>query len=185
MQVMPNSTKVYYFGELAFYLSLACTLLFDNKRKDFPEQIVHHIATILLLSLSYVCNFTRVGTLVLWCHDVSDIFLESAKLCIYAKINVLPDILFALFGIVFFVSRLIYFPFWILDTTWNRSMAMFSAFPAYYLFNGLLFTLQILHVFWFYLIGKMAWGLVGGNEVEDTRSSAEEEDTAEEDNKTK
>ena len=28
------------------------TLLWDNKRKDFTEQIVHHIATLLLLCKS-------------------------------------------------------------------------------------------------------------------------------------
>ena len=71
LQVMPNSSKgkflpfyrnykkilVYYFAELSFYLSLAMTLLWDNKRKDFNEQIVHHIATLLLLSKSFLVPF--------------------------------------------------------------------------------------------------------------------------------
>jgi len=174
LQVMPNSSKVYYFAELSFYLSLAMTLLWDNKRKDFNEQIVHHIATLLLLSLSYVCNFTRIGTLVMWAHDISDIFLESAKLCVYAKKTTAADILFGLFAFAFFVSRLIYYPFWILDTTWNRSMTSFKPFTGYYVFNGLLFILQILHIIWFSLIVKMALGMLRGKEVEDTRSSDEE-----------
>ena len=29
-------------------------------------------------------------------------------------------------------------------------------FPSYYIFNGLLFILQVLHVIWFYMIAKMA-----------------------------
>ena len=98
---------VYYMAELSFYFSLACTLLIDNKRKDFNEQIIHHVATLALLGLSYVCNFTRIGALVMWCHDISDIFLESAKLCVYAKPTIakvpVADILFAIFGIIFFV----------------------------------------------------------------------------------
>ena len=102
-----NILLVYYMAELSFYFSLGCTLLIDNKRKDFNEQIIHHVATVSLLSLSYVCNFTRIGTLVMWCHDVSDIFLESAKLCVYAKPTIakvpVADVLFALFGIIFFV----------------------------------------------------------------------------------
>merc|ERR1711935_931678 len=104
LQAMPFSSKVYYFAELAFYLSLAMTLLWDNKRKDFTEQIVHHIATLLLLSLSYVCNFTRIGTLVMWAHDISDIFLESAKLCVYARKTTAADILFGLFACAFFLK---------------------------------------------------------------------------------
>ena len=98
-------------AELSFYFSLACTLLIDNKRKDFNEQIIHHVATLALLGLSYVCNFTRIGTLVMWCHDVSDIFLESAKLCVYAKPTIakvpVADVLFAIFGIIFFVRYFI------------------------------------------------------------------------------
>jgi len=177
MQVMPESTYVYYMAELSFYLSLAITLLIDNKRKDFPEQIVHHIATISLIALSYACNFTRVGTLVMWCHDISDIFLESAKVCVYAKYNVAKDILFALFGLIFFISRLIYFPFWILDTTWRRSMVDFDPFPGYYLFNGLLFVLQVLHIIWFGMIMKKVWSLTSGGQLDDSRSSEEELDS--------
>ena len=93
------------------------TLLYDNKRKDFTEQIVHHVATILLLGKisfrievlklvtggSYMCNFTRIGTLVMWAHDISDIFLEAAKLCVYTKKTTAADILFAFFAIAFFV----------------------------------------------------------------------------------
>merc|ERR1712128_276083 len=109
---------------------------FRHKRKDFTEQIVHHIATLLLLSLSYVCNFTRIGTLVMWAHDISDIFLESAKLCVYARKTTAADILFGLFACAFFLSRLVYYPLWILDTSWNRSMRSFSPYFGYYVFNS-------------------------------------------------
>jgi hypothetical protein len=43
--------------------------------------MIHHIATTLLLVYSYYVNFTRVGVMVLLVHDMSDIFLEAAKLC--------------------------------------------------------------------------------------------------------
>lgn len=51
------------------------------RRKDWLESMVHHIATIALLLYSYYVNFTRVGIMVMLLHDVSDIFLEAAKLC--------------------------------------------------------------------------------------------------------
>lgn len=50
------------------------------RRKDWLESMVHHIATVLLLVYSYYVNFARVGTMVLITHDISDIFLELAKL---------------------------------------------------------------------------------------------------------
>lgn len=51
------------------------------RRKDWLESMVHHVATVILLVYSYYVNFTRVGVMVLLVHDVSDIFLEAAKLC--------------------------------------------------------------------------------------------------------
>ena len=32
-------------------------------------MFIHHIMTILLISISWTTNFFRVGTLVLWVHD--------------------------------------------------------------------------------------------------------------------
>lgn len=43
-------------------------------------MIVHHIATILLMSMSYTANMIRVGTLVLVVHDSVDYILEVIQL---------------------------------------------------------------------------------------------------------
>jgi acyl-CoA-dependent ceramide synthase len=37
--------------------------------------VMHHINTLLLISLSYTCNFTRVGNAVFVCMDLPDAFL--------------------------------------------------------------------------------------------------------------
>jgi len=39
-------------------------------------MFIHHVTTIALMSFSWTCNLTRVGTLVLAVHDCADIFLE-------------------------------------------------------------------------------------------------------------
>ena len=72
--------------------------------KDRPLWISSFIWSLkIFLALSYASNFTRVGALVMWCHDISDIFLEFAKLCKYSKYEKTADVAFAIFMIVFFV----------------------------------------------------------------------------------
>ena len=44
--------------------------------QDFVANVIHHIATVILISFSYLCNFTRIGAMVMVIHDISDIFLE-------------------------------------------------------------------------------------------------------------
>lgn len=69
--------------ETGFYYSLLIASSFDVRRSDFFQMVFHHFVTIGLLSISWLINFVRVGTLVLLSHDVSDVTLEFAKLVRY------------------------------------------------------------------------------------------------------
>jgi hypothetical protein len=44
-------------------------------------------------------------------HDFGDIFLHIAKAGHYAQVQLLTDVVFALFALVFFVTRLVFLPF--------------------------------------------------------------------------
>jgi hypothetical protein len=66
----------YYMISLAFYWSLTFSQFFDVKRKDFWQMFVHHIATILLLSFSWICNLHRAGSVVLVIHDAADCIVD-------------------------------------------------------------------------------------------------------------
>ncbi|CAN0439062.1 unnamed protein product, partial [Discosporangium mesarthrocarpum] len=59
--------------------------LLDTKRSDFWQMFVHHWATLLLLAFSWLLNLVRIGSLILLCHDCSDIFLELAKIFNYLQ----------------------------------------------------------------------------------------------------
>ncbi|CAF0983971.1 unnamed protein product, partial [Didymodactylos carnosus] len=148
----------YYMIELAFYWSLIFSQFIDVKRKDFWQMFLHHIATISLLSFSYIVNFVRVGSLVLVIHDCGDYWLESAKMAKYARAQRVCDTLFVIFALVWLVTRLCYFPYKVLYTTTYEEVEILGYFPAFYLFNGLLMLLQVLHYFWFYLICQVAIG---------------------------
>ncbi|XP_067638271.1 ceramide synthase 6 isoform X2 [Eurosta solidaginis] len=109
-QSVSNDIWWYYMISMSFYWSLTVTQFIDVKRKDFWQMFVHHMVTLLLMSLSWVCNLHRVGSLVLVVHDCADIFLEAAKLTKYAKYQKLCDFIFAIFTVVWIATRLGFYP---------------------------------------------------------------------------
>uniref|UniRef100_A0A3P9I8S9 Ceramide synthase 3b n=1 Tax=Oryzias latipes TaxID=8090 RepID=A0A3P9I8S9_ORYLA len=177
-QSMLPSQYWYYHLEMGFYLSLLLSLTFDVKRKDFKEQVIHHIATMTLLSFSWVSNYIRIGTLVMVVHDSSDILLEGAKVFNYAKRYQISNAMFVAFTALFMVTRLVIFPFWLIHCTWVYPLERFKPFFGYYFFNFMLMVLQILHIYWAFLITRMVYKFIFSEHLEgDVRSDEEEEDS--------
>ncbi|NWX41933.1 CERS2 synthase, partial [Steatornis caripensis] len=205
IQSMLPSQYWYYMIELSFYWSLLFSIASDVKRKDFKEQIIHHVATIILISFSWFANYIRAGTLIMALHDSSDYLLESAKMFNYAGWRNTCNNIFIVFAAVFIVTRLVILPFWIMHCTVVYPLDLYPAFFGYYFFNFMMVVLQSLHIFWAYLIIRMAqkfitgkarggpgparggsaagrrcYGAGGKGVVEDERSDREETDNSEE-----
>ncbi|KAM7380570.1 hypothetical protein PAMP_003857 [Pampus punctatissimus] len=151
-------------------------------RCDFLIMFLHHVATISLITFSYVNNMARVGTLVMCLHDAADVLIEAAKMANYAKCQILCNLLFAMFAILFISSRLGVYPVWILNTTLFESWEIVGPYPSWWVFNLLLILLQLLHSFWSYLIVKTACraiskGKVSKDDRSDIESSSDEDDS--------
>uniref|UniRef100_A0A7N8YF15 Ceramide synthase 2a n=1 Tax=Mastacembelus armatus TaxID=205130 RepID=A0A7N8YF15_9TELE len=181
------------FYLLAFFAGLAVLVdkpwFYDMKqmwddfpKMDFKEQVVHHVATILLISFSWLVNYIRAGTLIMLVHDAADYLMESAKMFNYAGWRRTCNFIFTVFAAVFIVTRLVILPFWIIHTTWVYPLTLYRPFLGYYFFNGLMFVLQLLHIFWAGLIVRMVIKFLPGNDiVEDERSDKEETESEDED----
>jgi hypothetical protein len=75
-----NSMRFLFLFQLGFYIHLLISILIvDEKLEDFSQMLIHHCISILLISLSYFCFFHKIGIIVLFIHDIVDIFLYSAK----------------------------------------------------------------------------------------------------------
>lgn len=79
--------------------------------QDFWQHFAHHLATIGLVVFSWCLNLTRVGSLILCLHDVVDWMLEFAKLNRYLNNTRLCDLLFAMFTVSWFITRLVLYPY--------------------------------------------------------------------------
>lgn len=177
----------YYQIELGCYIhQLHWT---EVNRSDAAEMIIHHVITIGLILGSYLNNFTRVGTSILLCHDFADIFLEVGKCFNYtsktpefkAWASPITDALFVCFAVSFFVTRLVIYPRYLLYSVVIASPQMLGMWPGYWFFAILLCSLQVLHVFWFYLIARMAYRIMLVGEVEKDVRSDDDEVTTQDD----
>jgi very-long-chain ceramide synthase len=71
--------KLYYLTQTAFYIHQVLILNAEARRKDHIQMMTHHVITIALMALSYFCNFTRVGCLIMVLMDWCDIFLPVSN----------------------------------------------------------------------------------------------------------
>ncbi|XP_048346457.1 ceramide synthase 5 isoform X2 [Sphaerodactylus townsendi] len=180
-QPITSGLRYYYIIQLAFYVSLMFSQFTDVRRKDFLLMFVHHLAAVALISFSYINHMVRVGTLIMCLHDSADFWLEAAKLANYAKYQHLCDFTFILFSAIFIVTRLGIFPVWILNSTLFESWELIGPYQSWWLFNGFLVMLQVLHIIWSYFILRVAYkalarGKVSKDDRSDMETSSDEED---------
>ncbi|PAA47702.1 hypothetical protein BOX15_Mlig007874g2 [Macrostomum lignano] len=164
----------YYMVELGFYWTALVTVFSDTKRKDFKEMLLHHCITIVLMVFSWSLNFTRIGALILALHDAVDPLFHLAKIGSYTKLRWLSDPSFVTFMTVWFVTRLILYPFRIVLTALTELESECGISPALRGLQACLLVLQALHVIWSYFIVKVAFRVVFKGNRQDSRSDSEE-----------
>ncbi|KAL0167652.1 hypothetical protein M9458_035874 [Cirrhinus mrigala] len=100
----------------------------------------------------------------------------------YAGWETTCNSIFVVFALVFMLTRLIIFPFWLIHCTWVYPLDLFEPFFGYYFFNVMLVVLLLLHVFWASLILRMVKKFIFGKMKGDERSDEDEdEEVSEED----
>lgn len=176
--------KLFYMCQCGFYTySIAALLTWETRRKDFSVMMSHHVVTVILISYSYVTSFFRIGSIILALHDASDVFMEAAKVFKYSEKELGASVCFGLFAISWLLLRLIFFPFWIIKST-SKDLCKFlrlsEAYDTslYYVFNTMLVTLLMFHIYWWYLIWSMIMRQLKnqGKVGEDIRSDSEDDE---------
>jgi len=165
-----------YCAEMGYYMQGIPSLIFwEHRRKDFWEQIAHHVVTLFLIIYSYSVNFMKVGCAVFLVHDVNDIFMEAAKMARYAGKQTLCTGLFVTFMLTWFASRIYYLPAYIIRSCLTEPITLvadvynINPAPHYAIFNGLLLFLFGLHLYWSFLILRIAVKQVKEGVTKDVR----------------
>ncbi|KRX45003.1 Transmembrane 9 superfamily member 3 [Trichinella murrelli] len=153
-RLIPYEVDVVYLTQTAFYVHATYgTIFMEQWRKDSKVMVFHHLLAITLLSFSWAARYDQVGILVLFLHDVSDVFLECAK-------------------IFKFIFRLYWFPLKVLYTSFYGSVFLGpDDLPFIPVFNFMLWLLFFINIYWFHFILMLIYNLATGKfkELEDSR----------------
>ncbi|KAJ9087414.1 Sphingosine N-acyltransferase lag1 [Entomophthora muscae] len=184
LEISPGIKRFYLF-QIGYWLQQMVYVQIEVRRKDYLNMIVHHIITNMLMVISYYCNFTRMGHIILTLMDFSDIFLSLAKTLNYLKFPILCDATFILFVLSWVPSRHIGFmalvwsimvdPFkYNPDSIWDPANGVFYTETFRVLILTLLLSLQVLMLIWFKMILIILFRIIKGENLKDDRSSGDE-----------
>jgi acyl-CoA-dependent ceramide synthase len=179
--------KFYYLFQAGFWSQQAVILMFqiEKPRKDFKELVFHHIVTILLISLSYMFNFTWMGLAIYITMDVSDFFLGMSK-----TLNYVGSFLEVPFFIVFMFVWIYTRHYLNLKILWSVLTEYLTVGPSILDFKSqqykcwisqpmvftLIFALQMVNAYWLFLILRIMVRVVFYNIKKDERSDSESDE---------
>ena len=168
-----------YVLQCGYYVHCVyANIVLDVHRSDFWALMLHHVVTLSLISFSYAARYHNVGIIVVFVHDICDIFLEIAKCGRYLQVlggkqQKLPDIIsmiaFVIFSSLWVWLRLYWYQTKVLMGTAVASMRLDMDGEFYLLFNMLLMILYGLNLYWFFFILLVVYDIIVGEGLSDTR----------------
>jgi len=181
--------KCYYLMQWAYWCQqmLVLVLGLEKPRKDHWELAGHHFITLWLVGWSYVMNLTWIGNAVYMSMDIPDAFLAFSKLLNYIQWDNAKVYAFVVFfGVWTYFRHLLnikilwsviyeqpHVPEWTKHWNWSEGVYMVSWLQSQIFLA--LFLLQLLNVFWYYLMIKILIRAVRKTNIDDDRSDNEDE----------
>jgi hypothetical protein len=157
----------YYMLCFSYFSSDLIWLLFINERQtDFIIMLLHHICTLSLITFSYLVNYSSGGSIVLFLHVETDIFVHSTRFLIQTDF---PDFFkitsgFALFFNFIYVrmyvfAKIIYTSYKYI--TWKTTVDSFMI-----CFLAIIYSM---HINWVIMLSQKVIALFMGEGIKDTR----------------
>ena len=136
------------------FFELAYTVIFQRQRGDFPEYFLHHFVTLNLIFLSYALNNLPIGAAVMLVHDVTDLGASLFKITIDVTHAVVQIFGYASMVLPWVYLRLWFFPCRLINSIFEDlyNSSHYVMANTFNIFVGFLFSLALLHYFWFYLM---------------------------------
>jgi len=170
------TVQYYMMFELGYSLhSLLFHAVVTEKRNDFWEMMIHHVATLVLFVFSFVSLNSRIGAVVVFIHDIPDISVYFAK----ATVDFSGGLAAA--GLVSMMLNWMFFRLYVLPVHIVYHLLQFvghsgdSVMQWYML--GCLCVLVCLHIWWFGLFCVIGYVFVTGKGASDMQERTDDKAT--------
>ena len=157
----------YYMLCFSYFSSDLIWLLFINERQtDFIIMLLHHICTLSLITFSYLVNYSSGGSIVLFLHVETDIFVHLTRFLIQTDF---PEIIKDISGLAL-VFNFIYIRIYVLGSliyisykyiTWKTTVDSFLII--------FLTIIYFMHINWAIMLIQKTIALFMGTKLYDTR----------------
>ncbi|KAI5479357.1 hypothetical protein MNV49_003691 [Pseudohyphozyma bogoriensis] len=180
-------------------------LRLEKPRSDYYQLIVHHIVTLWLIGWSYLINLTMIGVAIFISMDIPEIFLAGSKCLNYVGLQHCSEVSFVcLLGVWTYMRHYlncimlwsVWYEYDLIPAyhrNWTHAPGNTGTGPAsWWVFTSLssgriphwmkyqiaipIFLLQCVNAFWSYLLWRIAFRLVTGVTISDTREEGEDDD---------
>lgn len=170
---MTDSVKTYTLIELSYHAHSLVFHLFTIHRNDFVEMTLHHTCAVLLVVFAYFANFVRVGSLVLFLHDIADVMAYAVKAVVDTKYTKITLTAYAGLLISWGYTRLYVFPFHVISATRIPGAEVGFVWVTSYF---MIWLLQCLHIYWYTLFLIMGYRFAISGKTVDIQQKAGETD---------
>ena len=159
-------------------------IFFKECQTDYRELLVHHIATTSLYPGYLMGNLMAIGTLIAFLHDIADVFVVTSRFlnCIgwdkttavvyiglitswcYTRVIILPFFLYTILNTMRLPENEAFFPWLCCECTF-------------------LSILQVLNIYWFFMLVGIGVKLVTKGKIVDTVNKIEDDSKGNKDSK--
>ena len=162
----PPYFDFYYMFCLSFFISDLIGLFREDKQTDFINMLLHHVCTISLIVFSHLVHYSNVGSIVLFLHMESDVFVHVTRFFLQTDApEIIKDVngLFLVFNFIYtrtyVLGDIIYVLY--MYVTWKGVIDWFLL-----IFLTLIF---IMNFNWALMLLQKMFALFMGTKLNDTR----------------
>lgn len=163
----PPLFDFYYMVCLAYFSSDLVWLLFINERQtDFVNMLLHHACTISLIVFSHLVHYSNVGSIVLFLHTETDIFVHLTRFLLQTDV---PEIFKNISGITL-VFNFLYVRIYVLGKIIYVLYTYVSwKGPVDWFLLIFLVIIYLMHINWALMLLQKMFALFMGTKIYDTR----------------